>query len=273
MSRNSSVKIPRGQQEDLSQQFAVLTGSSPKEAMSFLKKYNWNINTAVDAWFTVPAHGSLPSAQKLGQVFDKYKDASDRIGIDGTIKLCEDLDVSPEDVVLLAIAHECKCPGVGEFTRDGWIGGLQSLGCESVDALKRLLPSLRQRLLSDPVYFKAVYFSTFGFAKPPDSRVLPLDSALAYQALLVPPALQLGQKGALASERPPGFGMREWAWWEEFLGKSSVKAMTKDVWNNFIDFVRQIDSEFKMHDLEAAWPSVIDEFVEFAKGKVAAMEK
>ncbi|KZT55382.1 hypothetical protein CALCODRAFT_498749 [Calocera cornea HHB12733] len=51
------------------------------------------------------------------------------IGIDGTIKLCQDLDVSPEDVVLLAIAYECKCPGVGEFTREGWIAGLQSLKC------------------------------------------------------------------------------------------------------------------------------------------------
>ncbi|KZO92497.1 DUF298-domain-containing protein, partial [Calocera viscosa TUFC12733] len=198
---------------------------------------------------------------KLGQLFDKYKDPDgDMIGIDGTIKLCQDMDVSPEDVVLLAIAYECKCPGVGEFTREGWVAGLQSLKC----GLKRALPSLRQRLLTDNDYFRTVYLATFNFAKAPDSRVLPLDMALDYQRLLIPPAL--GSRGALASHSPPGFKAEHFEWWAEFLTeKSGMKAMTKDVWNNFIDFIKQIDAGFLTHDLDAAWPSVIDDFVEFAK--------
>lgn len=50
------------------------------------------------------------------------------ITIDGTIKLCEDLDVNPEDVVLLAIAYELKSPSMGVWTKKGWAEGWKALG-------------------------------------------------------------------------------------------------------------------------------------------------
>lgn len=50
------------------------------------------------------------------------------ITIDGTIKLCEDLDVNPEDVVLLAIAYELKSPSMGVWTKKGWVEGWKALG-------------------------------------------------------------------------------------------------------------------------------------------------
>lgn len=48
--------------------------------------------------------------------------------MDGTIKLCEDLDVDPEDVVLLAVAYELKSPHMGEWSRKGWVEGWKSIG-------------------------------------------------------------------------------------------------------------------------------------------------
>lgn len=53
----------------------------------------------------------------------------DDITIDGTIKLCEDLGVDPEDVVLLAVAYELKSPAMGQWTRKGWTEGWKALGC------------------------------------------------------------------------------------------------------------------------------------------------
>jgi hypothetical protein len=44
------------------------------------------------------------------------------------IKLCEDLMVDPEDVVLLAVAFELKSPKVGEWNRKGWVDGWKNLG-------------------------------------------------------------------------------------------------------------------------------------------------
>ena len=49
-------------------------------------------------------------------------DGSD-ITIDGTIKFCEDLNVNPEDVVLLALAYELKSPSMGIWERKGWVDG------------------------------------------------------------------------------------------------------------------------------------------------------
>lgn len=48
--------------------------------------------------------------------------------MDGTIKLCQDLDVDPEDVVLLAVAFELKSPGMGQWTRKGWVDGWKAIG-------------------------------------------------------------------------------------------------------------------------------------------------
>ena len=55
-------------------------------------------------------------------------EGSDEITIDGTIKLCEDLEVDPEDVVMLAVAYELKSPKVGEWARTGWVEGWKGLG-------------------------------------------------------------------------------------------------------------------------------------------------
>ena len=52
----------------------------------------------------------------------------DDITIDGTIKFCEDLNVNPEDVVLLAVAYELKSPSMGQWSRKGWVDGWKSLG-------------------------------------------------------------------------------------------------------------------------------------------------
>jgi len=50
------------------------------------------------------------------------------ITVDGTIKLCEDLAVNPEDVVLLAVAFELKSPRVGEWNKQGWTEGWKNIG-------------------------------------------------------------------------------------------------------------------------------------------------
>lgn len=52
----------------------------------------------------------------------------DEISIDGTIQLCQDLKVDPENVVLLAVAYELKSPRVGEWNKKGWVEGWSRLG-------------------------------------------------------------------------------------------------------------------------------------------------
>lgn len=44
------------------------------------------------------------------------------------MKFCEDLEVDPEEVVLLALAYELKSKQMGRWTKQGWIDGWKSLG-------------------------------------------------------------------------------------------------------------------------------------------------
>lgn len=104
----------------------------------------------------------------------------DSIGVDGTMKLCEDLGVNPEDVVLLAIAYELKSPGVGEWPRKGWSDGWRSLHCDSLSTMRETLGKLRQRLGSDSAYFIKVYNYTFDFAKSEGQRSLGMHIALLW---------------------------------------------------------------------------------------------
>lgn len=65
---------------------------------------------------------------ELKSCFTKLEENSDEIGIDGTIALCSDLGVDPEDVVILAVAYELKPPAMGTWSRKGWVDGWRSLG-------------------------------------------------------------------------------------------------------------------------------------------------
>ena len=59
---------------------------------------------------------------------DRVEADGDDIDVDGTIRLCADLGVDPEDAVLLAVAYELKSPTMGTWERKGWVDGWKSLG-------------------------------------------------------------------------------------------------------------------------------------------------
>ncbi|KAF8877763.1 hypothetical protein CPB85DRAFT_476917 [Mucidula mucida] len=114
--------------------FCSVTGASPKEAKKFLEKHK-RLDVAVDAYFHESAGrrqsggASSASSSKLTALFDKYKESDgEDISIDGTILLCQDLDVNPEDVVLLCVAYELKSKRMGTWTRKEWIDGWKALG-------------------------------------------------------------------------------------------------------------------------------------------------
>ncbi|KAJ6578672.1 hypothetical protein DFH09DRAFT_346209 [Mycena vulgaris] len=130
--------VDRKMEENIAQ-FCGVTGASVKDAKKFLDKYK-RVDVAIDAYYGDPAalaavpKASVPAAStsKLNALFDKYKDPDGaEISVDGTIRLCADLDVNPEDVVLLAVAYELKSPRVGEWNRPGWLEGWKNIGCVS----------------------------------------------------------------------------------------------------------------------------------------------
>ncbi|THH28757.1 hypothetical protein EUX98_g5417 [Antrodiella citrinella] len=262
---------------------------STKDAKRFLAEYK-RVDIAVDAFYNEPVQARQasipqPSTSKLNALFDKYKEpGGDDITVDGTIRMCEDMKVDPEDVVLLAIAYELKSPRMGDWTRAGWVDGWKNLECDTISAMSSALVRLRDRLGSDSEYFSQVYNFTFEFSRPPGQRSLGLDMAQGFWNLLIPHGLQGGALSHLT--RPAGsddegdeddemMGLDEegWreeytGWWFEFLTEKGGKGVSKDTWQMFMEFVRTIDAKFEKYDMEAAWPSTIDDFVEYAKERL-----
>ncbi|KAJ8073023.1 Scaffold-type E3 ligase [Marasmius tenuissimus] len=266
-------------------QFCAVTGASYRDAKRYLDKFK-RVDIAVDAYYnndlppssTPKSSTSQPSTSKLNALFDHYKDPEgDEITADGTIKFCTDLEVDPEDVVLLAIALELKSPRLAEWSKKGWTDGWKELGCDSIVAMKAVLPKLKDKLANDRTYFRKVYLHTFEFARAEGQRSLPIESAQAFWSLLLPHGLS---GTALAHVQKDGDGdvsmtggEEGWKpeytdWWLEFVTEKKLKGVSKDTWSMFLDFMTSIDAKFEKHNTEEAWPSTIDDFVDWARERL-----
>ncbi|OCH92560.1 DUF298-domain-containing protein [Obba rivulosa] len=143
--------------------------------------------------------------------------------------------------------------------------------------MRAVLDRLRAQLAQDPQYFQQVYNFTFEFSRPPGQRSLALDMAQAFWGLLIPHGLE-GRALAHVSapdddededmEDEEGWKPEYLEWWFEFLNEKGGKGVSKDTWQMFLEFVRTIDARFEKYDTEAAWPSTLDDFVEYARGRL-----
>ncbi|EDR09590.1 uncharacterized protein LACBIDRAFT_293835 [Laccaria bicolor S238N-H82] len=273
--------VDRKLDENISQ-FCAVTGASARDARKFLEAHK-RVDVAIDAYYNDPNAFSTPTKQKardtgppstgkLSTLFDKYKDPdSKEITVDGTIRLCEDLAVNPEDVVLLAIAYELKSPRVGEWTKQGWTEGWKNLG------MKTTLVQLRDQLGREPDYFQKVYNHTFEFARSDGQRSLGIETAQAFWGLLLPHGLHGGALARVDTDgdvrmdnKSDGWKEEYTTWWFDFLNEKGGKGVSKDTWVMFLDFIRSIDCKFTEYDTEGSWPSTIDDFVEYARKRLAS---
>ncbi|OWZ78094.1 defective in Cullin neddylation protein 1 [Cryptococcus neoformans Bt85] len=258
-------------------QFRAITGTSSAEAAKYIKKYK-HIEAAVDAFYNnEPAPRADPAQErKLGEIWEKFKDPSDPklIKIDGTMELCEELDIDPgTDAVLFCLAADLGSRATGEWEKAPFVTGIASYpgNIDSLPKLKAYLPTLREKLVSEPEYFKKVYNHAFQLARGgPQSltRSLPLDTAIDLWTLFFPPAFNHSPSALshLPDNSPPQFTQPEFDLWIQFMQKKN-KAVSKDTWALLVDFARGIDKDFKEYDEDGAWPSMIDDFVEYVREK------
>ena len=184
--------------------------------------------------------------------YQKYKDAggSENILADGVCRLCEDLKVDPGDVAMLVLAWHFRAECMCEFSRSEWQTGMTALACDSVAKLAAKLPSLRASL-SEEATFRQVYAFSFTFGLEKGAKALTADVALALWSLLLP------VRWKAAAE------------WSAFLAelKPPLKVVSKDTWMQLLEFSRSIKADFSNYDDEGAWPTLVDDFVAYAKAK------
>ncbi|XP_024370030.1 uncharacterized protein [Physcomitrium patens] len=244
---NVQNNFGRGHRDKV-QQFMRIAGANEKAALTALKASDWNLEGAFENFYNQPPARPLVDPRHLEEFYLKYKDAySDMIMVDGVSAFCDDLQVDPGDVVMLVISWHMKAATMSEFSKQEFSNGLQSIGVDSLDKLKSLLPYLRAEL-KDEHKFREIYNFAFSWAKEKGQKSLALDTALGMWQLL--------------------FAERVWPLvdpWCQFLQAKHNKAISKDTWVQLLDFSRTIVPSLSNYDAEGAWPYLIDEFVEYLR--------
>lgn len=263
------------QQKVLITQFVALTGQSERQATRYLKNAGFKLNEAVDTFFSSngDTKGPSPLEVSLDKLFTQLQDSSDekdKLELDSTMSyLTEKLQVNIENAELLVALELLQAPSVGVITRKGYVDGWKVTGAgtthqEHAAHLRKLTKSLS----SDPTLFKKVYRHTFVAGRDGDQKALNLETALVYwDILFAPPGMEW---------KTPN---RNWLeLWKSFLNAKWTRSVNKDMWNMTLEFALKSlsDESLSFWNEDGAWPSVIDDFVDWCReqgiGKTDGMD-
>ncbi|KAM0342986.1 hypothetical protein ACHAPU_009016 [Fusarium lateritium] len=254
------------QQKVLIAQFVALTGQSERQATRYLKNSGFKLNEAVDAFFSSngDTKGPSPLENKLESSFTDLQDTGDekdKLELESTMSYLQNkLKVNIENAELLVALELVQAPSVGVINRRGYVDGWKVTGVgathqEHAAHIRRLVKSLS----SDQALFKKVYRHTFIAGREPDQKALGIETALVYWDILF---------------AAPGIEWKtskhDWlALWKEFLAEKWKNSVNKDMWNMTLEFALKSlsDESLSFWNEDGAWPSVIDNFVEWCRGK------
>lgn len=236
---------PKRKRKGASQDNSAKKLKQTEENMSSMQKYFKSALHCVD----MPSSKDVFSNKKCESFFYKYADSnSSIIGPSGIEKFCQDLEVAPEDIVMLVLSWKLGAENMGYYKLNEWKNGMTSLECDSVSKLKNKLPVMRS-LLKDAASFKKIYRYAFDFSRDKEQKSLDIETGKAMLQLLLE-----------SWHLIPDF--------IQFLTQSRYKIINRDQWNSLLEFIKTIDtSDFSGYDDEGAWPVMLDEFVEWHKDR------
>ncbi|XP_053975511.1 DCN1-like protein 3 [Hylaeus volcanicus] len=190
-----------------------------------------------------------PSENKINALFDQYKDPhEDVILADGIERLCNNLQLSPDEFQVLVLAWKLNAEQMCQFTRQEFVTGLKAMKVDSIRAIQTRLPEIVQELTVNSDLFKDLYRFTFRFGLDVNSgqRILPADMAIVLWKLV------------FTLREPPLLSR-----WLTFLECHHVRGIPRDTWNMFLNFAESIGDDLGAYDDAEAWPSLFDDFVEY----------
>lgn len=243
---------------------ASFINASEMCCMELLERTSWDVETAANCFFAEGANDPYATAEVSFEIneaqanawFNTYADAeaNDMMLVDGILAFCSDLEVEPEDIVLLLLSYKMKAENMLEYKREEFMKGLKAIGCSSIGEVQKAFAALRSELDTKPS-FKKIYAFSYNFAKKRGVKSLDRDVAVALWRIL------LDGRFGLVNE------------WCDFVETNHKHAITRDEWMQTFEFVHQIGTDLSEFDDNGAWPLLIDDFVEHMQETRAAGTK
>lgn len=196
------------------------------------------------------ASGDQALDQRISAFFDTYRDPDvDCILADGIERFCADLRVQPDEFSVLVLAWKFNAAAMCRFTREEFVTGCRALGnADSPESIRARLPSAVLEVGSSREKFRDLYRWSYHFGLDTGQRTLPLMMAISLWRLV------------FSQNRPPILDR-----WLEFLEhrRNSTSGIMRDTWDMFLLFTESIGNDLDRYDESEAWPSLIDDFVEY----------
>ncbi|KAI5119089.1 hypothetical protein M0805_004862 [Coniferiporia weirii] len=227
-----------------------------------------------------------------GELFDAYADPEepDIMNAEGLERLYSAADVPMDGARPLLLAWQLDAKELGSFAREDWMKGLEVLGVRNVQSLSAVLVDLEDLLIlrkappprpatqsisksikSRPsqsvidkykkdrywgyvanveAAFSKFYVFLFTLMKKEESRNISMEFALALWSVVLVPTYPIMSEVI------------------EFINeKGTYKGVNKDLWTMMKEFCQTVEPSLDGYDSDGAWPSLLDDFVAWKKGK------
>lgn len=225
------------------------------------------------------------------ELFDTFADKNTPsvIGPEGIENLCTSAGIPPDGAQLFILAWQLHCTELARITYDEWLMGMGKLRISSLHTLALALHHLEDLIvynkqpINEPptvampgsshtsrhmpydtsqylVYaqdsmraFSELYQFCFDVSREPDARNLSINRAITLWNML----LQL--RYPIISEII------------QFLeDRPSYQRINKDVWRMVLEFCKTIHPNLDNYEIDGEWPTMLDEFVIWKRGKISA---
>lgn len=199
---------------------------------------------------TMGSGESRSSDARVMTLFEHYKDPNDdSILSEGIERLCQDLQLRPDEFKVLVLAWKLNAEQMCRFSRNEFALGLKHMKVDSIKGIQSRLPEIVSELERDNELYKDLYRFTFKFGLDvcTGQRILPAETAIVLWRLVFticePPILSR---------------------WLRYLEQHPhVRGIPKDTWHMFLNFCDTVGEDLSSYDDTEAWPSLFDDFVEF----------
>jgi len=191
------------------------------------------------------------SIEKINKLFLAYADLDqDIITSNGIIKLCNDINMKDEEIIMLILSFHLNSTKFGKYTRIDFINGLESLRIDNLISLKEAIIKMKSDYDNNIDTLRKVYLFSFQLAAQ-HSKTLNTDVAVALIKVLL-----LNRYFFIT-------------YYCEFMKiqQHKLSYITKDQWTCFLEFCINIKEDLSNYQSSDGWPTLLDEFVEWMKTK------